>query len=359
MGPSIVRSKSEQNSYSLNRFMLGLSDPLMAKNAGFEFEVSRELARLSGKSSDAAMIPWAALATKSQETLTTGTPNPGASLATPVAANELFTITAAAVFKSSIAARAGIQFHQAPTTSEMLIPRMVSGLKADFVARDTNLGESTAMFDTVSATPKTVGGLARVMRSALVDTNPAMEALVVAELRKAISDAIDSAVLGGRANANAPEGLLDLIAAGAPIASHADLMKAIRTAQVTDDTAQLAILTGIGFQTWASQQAVSPTLALSPAFIDGVLVSAPGVSIVASAKLDLDATGVMTSTIPVLLGDTRFCHVVNFGAGIEVGVNPYGQTDWARGSILARTIADIDFVCTDVSRWSRGDVTVA
>lgn len=357
-GIAINRSKSEQENYSVSRFLLGLADPMQAKHAGFEFEVSRELARLSGKSADSAMIPYAALAQKTaQDSLTTGNPNVGASLALPVSDPSMFLATSAATFKNSIAARAGINFHAAPSTSEYKIPRMVESVVANWVQRDTALQETNAMFDTVSATPHTVGGLTRIMRSALLDCRPDMEQLIVGELRKAINDAIDSAVLGGKGASNAPKGLLDLIITTGPIADAQDLLELIRQQKVTDDNGALALLTGFGFNQWAMSRPISSSLNQVPLMQGGAINGNGDVRIVDSAKLDLDATGAVASDIPVLLGQTAYCHLVTFG-GVEVAVNPYSESDWNRGSLLCRTIADIDFLCTDASRWTRGEVTL-
>lgn len=360
-GPALVRNKGEQQKYSVSRFLLGLADPMQAKHAGFEFEVSREIARKSGKP-DSAMIPWSILA-KSQDSLTPAASGAagdlGMSLASPVTDDSMFMAVAAATFKGSIAARAGINFHQAPSTSEYKVPRLVQSLKADWVARDTALGESDALFDTVSATPHTAGGLCRVMRSALLDCTPAMDAIVQAEIRKAVADAIDSAVIGGSGNANAPQGLLDILTSLGTLATGNDVLKMIRAAMVNDDQAQLKLISGHGFGVWASQQPLSASLNQTPLMqAGGFITGAPGVSVVTSAKLDVDATGAMASTVPVFLGDSRFAHLVVFG-GLEVATNPYAEADWNRGSILVRAIADVDFLVTDASRWSLAQATIA
>jgi hypothetical protein len=80
--------------------------------------------------------------------------------------------------------------------------------------------------------------------------------------------------------------------------------------------------------------------------------------VVTTAKLDVDAAGVISPAVPVLLGQPEYCHMVTFGSGIEIAVNPYSSEDWNRGSILCRTLADVDFLLTDESRWSIGLVTL-
>jgi HK97 family phage prohead protease len=365
-GPALIRSKSEQQNYSVSRFLLGLADPLQAKNSGFEFEVSRELARLSGKSSDAAMIPWSVLAKKSQETTTTTSPDFGASLAQPLTDPAMFTIAASATFKSSVTARAGVQFHQAPATSEYKVPRMLSSVVTDFVARDTNLGESSATFDTISAFPKTAGGLVRILRSAIVDANPSMEALILAELRKSIADTIDNCFLGelSRTNLNRPKGMLEILSGGAndvgPIADGKALHAMIRKMQVADDSGKLTLISGNGFTSWAATQSAGASLSQTPLLSpDSGRIYGQDVTVVTTSKLDVNSSGAISDTVPLLLGQPQYCHLVQFGGGVEIGVNGYGTEDWARGSLLTRVLTDLDFITSDDSRWSIGSVSLA
>ena len=367
MSASLIRNKAEQQTYSVSRFLLGLSDPLAAKHAGFEFEVSRELARLSGKSSDAAMIPWAALSKKAaQDSTTTTSPDLGFSLSQPLTDSAMFLATAAATFKQSVAARAGVKFYSAPATSEYKIPRMVSTVSTDFVARDTALAESNAAFDTVSAKPHTVGGMTRIMRSALIDARPDMEQLILGELRKAISNSIDNAFIGEiiSTNANAPKGMLALLTGSAtdvgPVASAKDLLEMIRAMQAADDTGKLTLVSGAGFVQWATTSPVAAALNQTPLMsVEGQRIYGTECQVVTTAKLDVDKAGALTTTVPIILGQPEFAHLVTFGSGIEIAVNPYAAEDWARGSILTRTIADIDFLCTDLSRFSTGSVSLA
>jgi hypothetical protein len=366
MSASLIRPKAEQQTYSVSRFLLGLSDPLAAKHAGYEFEVSRELARLSGKSSDAAMVPWSALSKKAQDSTTATNPDNGLSLSQPMTDSAMFMATAAATFKQSVAARAGVKFYSAPATSEYKIPRLVSTVKTDFVARDTALADSTAQFDTVSAKPHTVGGMTRIMRSALVDANPSMEQLILGELRKAISNSIDNAFIGQitSTNANAPKGLLELLTGSStdvgPIADAKALLEMIRAMQANDDTGKFTLVSGAGFTQWATTSPVAAALNQTPLMsVEGQRIYGTECSVVTSAKLDVDAAGALSTTVPIILGQMDFAHLVTFGAGIEIAVNPYAADDWARGSIMTRTIADIDFLCTDLSRFSTGSVSLA
>jgi HK97 family phage major capsid protein len=243
---------------------------------------------------------------------------------------------------------------------------MVSTVSTDFVARDTALAESNAQFDTVSAKPHSVGGMTRIMRSALIDARPDMESLILGELRKAISNSIDNAFLGQivSTNANAPKGLLELLTGSATdvgaIADARALLEMIRAMQVNDDTGRLTLVSGAGFVQWATTSPVAAALNQTPLMsVEGQRIYGTECSVVTSAKLDVDSAGTISTTVPLILGQMEFAHMITFGSGIEVAVNPYAAEDWARGSILTRTIADIDFLVTDLSRFSTGSVSLA
>lgn len=364
--PAIVRNKATQENYSVGRFILGLADPIAAKNAGYEFELSREAAKLSGKSADTPIIPWGALVrTKAQNTLT-GPDGAGVdlgqSLGLPMTDAGMFTATTGALFKRTLADRLGVRTYVAPTTSEVRIPRIVRSLKPQYIARDTALPLSDAGFDTVTATPHTVGGLTTIARSALIDTNPAMQSIVMDELRKALNDIIDSTIINKVALPNAPKGIRQILTGtgqdvGA-IATGADLFEMIRTLSAKDESAKMSLLSGQGFFNWGMQQPVSASLNQVALFNASGLHGYEWVRAVSSAKLDIDDAGALLDVVDVILGNFEYSWLTMFGAGLEVAANPYGQNDWAAGAVTCRVIADTDFLVTDASRFAMGNVTI-
>lgn len=366
-GPSIIKSNKEQT-YSVNRFILGLSDPLLAKNAGFEFEISQEAARLAGKAAGTPIIPWGVLTKAAQDSITApaGTPptDLGQSLALPQVDNSLFTITTSALFKRNLAGACGVTTHNAPRTSEMKIPRLVASMQPTYIKRDTALPETNAAFDTISATPHTAGALVRINRSALLDTTPNMQDIVTSELRKAIDSLIDSTIISAVKDAVTPQGLRALLTGSAQdfgaVASAADLMAMIRELRMLDDSAKLTLLSGYGFINWATAKPVSAALTQQSLMSEtGQIYANNDIRVVPTAKLDVDAAGAKVDLVDVILGDFSMAHLVAFGSGIELAVNPYGQTDWASGAVTARVITDLDFVATDVTRFKLAQVDLA
>lgn len=370
MAPALIKSE-KQHSYSLNRYIAGLADPQSRQKAGYEMEVGQEIARLSGKSAGTPMIPWAALtkALPTQQDTITPAENGvdiGASLGLPRTAVDLFTTTSGALFKQTVAGRAGVMHYQAPRTSEVQIPRMVDPLKPTWVARDTDLSNASATFDTISAKPKTCGVIAEVRRSALLDTAPEMEGLISAHLADAVRSAMDDAVIGSKvAVPNAPVGLLAQIAAAGldagAVTSARDLMDMIRTVLLNEDGQRNVILSGNGFVTWGRTTPMSTTLNQVP-LLNANGVAFDSVSVVSTPKLDqyeAHAAGEASENIPFVIGPTNLATLCMFGAGMEISVNPYADSVYAKGAILVRGIVDMDFVVRDVSRFRSGFVTLA
>jgi len=361
-GLQIIKSDKERQ-YNLNNFLLAIAGhPQAQKSAGFELELSAEAGRLSGKSAtDGHFVPWGIIA-KAQDSTTapSGTPpkDNGYSLSLPKVDNSLFTITSAATFKQSIAGRLGVSFHSAPATSELKIPRLVDTVKTNFVARDTALADTSAKFDTISAKPHTAGGLVTINRSALIDTDPSMEGIVMAELRKSLDDLVDNVILSEVVNANAPKSLRQLLTTKGTITSAAALLKLIREMRVIDDTAQWSLLTGYGFDEWASLQPISNTLNQVPLYRDGVIATAKDIGVINTTKLDVTAANAVTDLVDLIIGDFSRAHFVGFGGGVQLASNIFADSVWSKGAMNLRIIMDCDFLVTDISRFALANIEI-
>jgi hypothetical protein len=266
------------------------------------------------------------------------------------------------LFKQTIADKLGVRTYIAPTTSEVRIPRIIRSLTPQYVARDTALPQSEAGFDTISAKPHTVGGLTTIARSALIDTNPAMQDIVMNELRKALNDIVDSTIINKLPLPNAPKGIRQILTGtdsdvGA-ITTGAELFEMIRALSAKDDSGKLAMLSGQGFYNWGMQQPVSASLNQVALFNNSGLHGYEWVRSISTSKLDVDASNELLTTLDVILGNFEYSWLTMFGAGMEVAANPYGQNDWAAGAVTCRVLADTDFLVTDASRFVMGQVTI-
>lgn len=365
MTAAIIKSDKTRQ-YSLAKFILGLSDPQSKSNAGYEFEISQETAIKSGRSSDTPMIPFFAL--KGQNTTTAANTDGndlGSSLATPIMADGLFTTALGASFNNAIAPKLGIQTVQAPRTNVLKVPRLTSPLIPSWVARDTALSDSDALFDTIEATPKTVGLIATILRSALLDTSPAMEQIIANEILRSVSSAMDDSILGALTpSANAPKGIYNELSGSVndlgSLTTVAEVLAMLRANQMINDSKEVKILGGYGFNLWASQQSISPTLAQVPLMSETGQLRGNFADLILSSKMDAFQTvdEDEAAVIPFICGDWSYITQVLFGQGLEVSVNPFAQDVYKKGGILMRGILDLDVVIRDPLRFSLASVTL-
>ncbi len=240
---------------------------------------------------------------------------------------------------------------QTLTTNEMTIrlPTVTSKLIAEVVAQDGSLTEADEpTFDEVSVSPVTMGCLASILRSAMY-TGYA-DRVIADQIRNAIVEKSDSVILGPTGGAPTPEGILDTDNSTA----------ATETTITLDDTAYesaIAIKDELGAYLQTEQLG---TWALYPAHIDslGGVIKGTGLTVpVIQNSMLADRPVVGSYALPLstsdrvgLYGDFSMCYFVIFGESIDLSANPYGATDWARGSTQLRSLMDFNFISGDPSR---------
>ena len=106
------------------------------------------------------------------------------------------------------------------------VPRRLTVLDAEFQAKDAPATESDTTFDEQELTPKYIGITTTIRRSSLRYSDPAADGIITTDIRRALDDRIDNAVLLGAGTGNLPTGLLTappaaltIDKAGDPIAS--------------------------------------------------------------------------------------------------------------------------------------------
>jgi HK97 family phage major capsid protein len=94
-------------------------------------------------------------------------------------------------------------------------PRQTGGATAAWVAEGGAPGVSDPTFDTITASPKTVGAATGMTRRALKQTSPAVESVVRDDLNRVVAIAIDTAALRGTgAGNNQPQGVVGATGVG-------------------------------------------------------------------------------------------------------------------------------------------------
>lgn len=235
--PELGLSKKEQQSYSITRLMRAMLDPhdREALNAAaFEIECStaarklrplNEQGHLGSERASGFTVPVdvlqgamvhtdeqrAALAMRLQRDLTVGTATAGGNLvATDLLAGSFIDLLRNRMVLAGLGATIldGL-------TGNVAIPSQTAGASTYWVAEGTAVTESQAAFGQVTLTPKTVGMFTDYSRKTLLQTTPAIEALVRADLAMGIAVEIDRVGIAGSGTSPEPRGVINTAGIGA------------------------------------------------------------------------------------------------------------------------------------------------
>ncbi|MCC8618912.1 phage major capsid protein [Xanthomonas vesicatoria] len=215
-------------------------------------------------------------------------------------------------------------------TGNVSIPKAGAGLTAGWVTEGQALPESEMDFDSVTLTPKHVGGITEMSRQLIQQSSPAIEDLVREDLSFAVASAIDRAIIAGTGANGQPLGIIN----------RAGVQKAEIPATWAEVLAIEQMLAAIN---------VNPTgWYTSPAVLSALrseLKSASaGSDYIATANRIGELAVAMSNAAPAetaILGDWSQVMLGQWGA-VEILVNPYAETPYRRGGVLVRAMATVD-----------------
>ena len=228
--PELGMTKAETKRYSVVRLMnaaLNPNDAQLQRDAAFEIECSVEYRRKNpiddkgpqgGARASGFGIPFdvlsapvandmdmarALVARLAQRDLSVGTASAGGNLV----ATDLLVSSFIDLLRNRIVV-AGMGAQMLPgLVGNVAIPSQSAGASTYWVTEGTAVTESEATFGQVTMTPKTVGMFTDYSRRTLLQTSPAIEALVRADLAAGIAVEIDRAALHGTGSSGQPRGI--------------------------------------------------------------------------------------------------------------------------------------------------------
>lgn len=348
-GVSPDLSDSDKARYSMIR-ALNASISGNWKEAGFELEVSNDIAKRSGKSSQGFFIPtnidYAARAAYS-----TGAPGTGGvTVATNLLSGSFIELlrNKARVLQMGATVLSGL-------VGNVDIPRQSGAGTAYWVAEGANLTESEMTFDKVSLQMKSVGTYGMISRNMLMQSTPDIEMLVRADLLSIIALGIDLAALSGSGSNGQPLGIANTGSIGSVVGGTAgaaltidhliDLETAV-TNQNVDET-NLAYLTNAkavgalkklksttGAYLWTNLPGGNRSG--TPGEINGY-----GVARTNQARSNLVKGGSGAVCSEVFFGDWSQVLLGEWGV-LEILPNPYDSTAYKQGGVLIRALQSVD-----------------
>lgn len=333
---NIGLTDDEARNFSFIKVIRALTDPTDRRaheDAKFEFEASRAAADLLGKNSDKFVIP-ADVLTRAINTGTNG------SAAGNTGGFGIATTLMPQSFIDILRNRATIM--QLGTTMGGLvgnidIPKQVAASQGYWLGEDVDATESNLELGQIHLTPKTVAAFSEITRKLMVQSSLDVEALVRADLAKALALTIDKAGYYGTGTNSQPLGIanqtgihaVNFAAAGAP--TFAELV-AMETSIALDnaDVASMSYVSNASFRGYAKTALKFPNTAASGTIWE------PGATV---NGYRTEITNQLTAG-DVFMGNFADLLIGMWG-GLELLVDPY--THSKKGRLRVVVFQDVDF----------------
>lgn len=313
----------EQKQYSIARAILNATE---GKRSGFEFEISDDIAKRTGKDTSGFYMPTSVRAMTIADGASAGA----------------YTFTQGGEFIDYLRNRAVVAQLGATVVTlsqKTALPRQTSDLTAQWIAEDgSGATFVSASYDQVLMSPRKLSTATAVSKEALTVASLDTEALVINNIYSSFAVAFDNAAIQG-AGGNAPTGLLSLtgLVSGSNSGSVLTWGGAVAlqklVAEANADFGSLAYLSTVGVKTTAMTTIKSGSTASFICEDDKIGVYNAAHS---NNVPNLAGGGVL------IFGDWSSVILANFGA-IEIIVDPYSQKHKGLLEIAGTMLGDVGF----------------
>nr|WP_315476308.1 phage major capsid protein [uncultured Undibacterium sp.] len=291
---------------------------------GAAAEYSKETERRTGRKADGIFIPMSLL-----EKRVVTAANAGQVIGTDHRADQYIE-----PFRNKLLARKLGARVLTGLTGNVDIPAYGSGVTSGWVADNGALTATNMTFASKTMTPKHVGALAEMSRQLIQQSSPGIEQLLRDDMAFALAAAIDTAMIKG-GGTNEPTGILS--AAGTQTATvgaltYDKLLAMLKLAEMAnvDSTAWLT-----SPEVMAKGRSILRSATAGSQFLieNGQMLDKP---VSFSKQVPLN-----TTTGRLILGD--FSQVLlGVWSELDILVNPYDSTAYARGGVMVRAMATCD-----------------
>ena len=290
------------------------------RSAGYEREVSDEIAKLSGRSPKGFFAPGSAWG---QRNLIAGTNADGGFLkGTDHYGSEFIEALRGRLVVAGLGARimSGLQ-------GDISIPKLSAGVAAAFVGEGSAVAEVNQTFAAVTLAPKTLGAFTDISRKLMAQSDPSAEAVVRDDLLNAVAAKLEDVTIEG-GGSNEPTGITG-----------------------TSGIGSVAIGTNGGAPTWASVVNLVKECEIDNALMTDNLAFLTNPKV--KAKLSSTAKG---SGDSVMIMESPWDSLY----GYKVGLTTHVPSDLTKGSTSGSCSAMIfgDFSQLLMGFWSSPDILV-
>ena len=230
------------------------------------------------------------------------------------------------------------------------IPKQTGSSTAQWVGEDGSLTETDAAFADVNLTPKTVGAMTSYSRRTLLNAVPSIEGIVRNDLAAVVAGAIDITALTGDGTGNTPTGVTHSgatqLSFSTPSWSEA-LNFPVHSQNLDADLGGGAwATTPYGVKLLMSTQKLAGSAELG--FIMNSPTDLAGYPVQMTTALRLDNS---PETAQAIFGYWSQL-LVGYWSGLDLLVNPYETTAYAKGRVLVRAMRDCDVAVRHVELFA-------
>jgi len=309
-------------------------------DAGFEREISQEVARRSGRAFQGIAVPDQVFLQERRTLLV------GSSAAGLVPGTHRADLFIDRLRSSIVMQRLGATVLDG-LIGTVDIPRQTGSSTAQWVAEDGSLTETDATFDDVTLSPKTVGAMTSYSRRTLLNASPSIEQIVRNDLAQIIAGAIDEKAIAGDGFSNTPTGILSTSGIGS-VAMGTD-GGAPTWQAVLDLIAELDNGNAEGRAFLTNPKVVKKARGtVRVASTDSVMIQEnpnelAGYPLASTNAVPSDLTkGTAAAVCSALIYGNFSDLLIGYWSGVDLLVNPYETTAYAKGRVLVRAMRDLD-----------------
>lgn len=304
-------------------------------DAGFEREISQEVARRSGRKFVGIAVPDEFFQVPERRTLLVGS-----------SATDLYPTQHRADLFIDLLRSALVTGRLGATILDNLvgdqdIPKQIGSSSAQWVGEDGEITATDASVNDVTLSPKTVGAITSYSRRTLINASPSIENIVRRDLAAVIANAIDYQAMLGDGSGNTPVGVVEhpdaheLTLAGPTWAQVLDFIASIQMADADIDSLGWAMAPD-------AVKKLRATLKVTGDAGGGFLMAEPSnlAGYPAASTTSLSDGGSPVSSTVIFGVFSQL--LIGYWSATEILVNPYEGAAYARGRVLVRAMRDCD-----------------
>lgn len=316
----------------------------LAVDAGLELEMDAEVRSRTGRDFKGIAVPSEVLEAR---TLTTTAPvgGPGGNLvATELMSSQYF----AALTAQTVVARLGARTLNG-LVGNVDIPGESDSPNAQWVAENAALTPSDGAFLQRPLRPKHVGSLTEISRNMVMQTTPAVEGILRSQMARDLGLAIDRAAIAG-GGSNEPTGIL----------TEAGVTSVPYVASIFDTLAEMVTelsLDNVGAGRQVLTNHYVERIALKAVDADGRPLGVPTIfhNIPTTFSNLVPQTNESPADNNLIMGDFAEM-LIGVWSGLDVLVNPYEASAYAKGNIMLRAMATADVVLRHPQAFAKAEL---